>query len=347
MKKTILFLGLLVYSAISTASELVKLSDKKLIVYRGNAAIYELRGTANGKTVTLALPDSIDAASLMVETEDKSRILHFEVYQSENQSRRPLQTKQEFLFNNIGKFIELEVIEGKDAIPYEGLIMPLNFGAEVLLLRTDSATTRVIPIENIAHISLENNANISTEFTTYTNTLRITFADDKPNRPLKISVMAKGIHWQPYYAADGIENSKITLYGKIYNQSIEENNLTIVLVDALMPNDLSANSSHEIFAESNDHQLIKDENYTLVAGQFNTNFNYKMQLSEPLQFITNPKTCISQIDTLPIDFYFTNNSLRYLPAGILKIRLGTSDKPYLIKGAAIRETCRVENANKS
>lgn len=203
MNKKIFFLFIVfIFNSFSLFSkdQSEKLQNKKLTIYQNNFGFLELSGTVSTDEgfVDIRLPTTILEKTILVESLNKTKIKNIKILDLVSEEKTYVLNKQEFLLANIGNKISIEVIEGSETINYEGEILPMSQKTEVLLLQNETALM-MIPIEQIAHVSVSGNGKFTKDKVIPQKNLRIKFENPNAQENIKISMVLAEISGEIQY----------------------------------------------------------------------------------------------------------------------------------------------------
>jgi len=195
-------------------------------IYADTMALLEYRGQVNGIRFDLPLPEGTVEEGIVVRTQSNDRLLNYTVQEVTAETKRPVRTKLEFLKENVGYSVAVEVFEGRESVAYSGEIQAIDEQAELLFLKTNNSLES-IPIANIQHFSGGRGLNMSVKQNSSTRQLSVFFVGDVSKEVLTVLLPNKQIMAEANYLLD-FDKSKTELSLDIrLNSAVSLNNISV------------------------------------------------------------------------------------------------------------------------
>ncbi len=155
-------------------------------IYTDPIALLEYRGQVSGIRFDIPLPEGTIEEGIIVRTQSNDRLLNYTIQEIvTTEFKRPIRGKLEFLKENIGYSVAVEVFEGRESVAYNGEIQALDEQSELLFLKTNNSI-EVIPIANIQHMNGGRGLNLSVKQTSSSRQLSVFFVGEVDNEVLTV-----------------------------------------------------------------------------------------------------------------------------------------------------------------
>lgn len=195
-------------------------------IYADPYALLEYKGQVSGIRFDMPLPEGTIEEGIVVRTQSNDRLLNYTIQEVVTESKRPIRSKLEFLKENIGYSVSVEVFEGRESVAYSGEIQSLDEHAELLFLKT-SSSLECIPIANIQHLNGGRGLNLNLKQSTTTRQLSIYFVGEVEKEGLTVLMPNAKIMAEANYLLD-FDKAKTELSLDIrLNSAIGLNNISI------------------------------------------------------------------------------------------------------------------------
>jgi len=195
-------------------------------IYADPLALLEYRGQVSGIRFDLPLPEGTIEEGIIVRTQSTDRLLNYTVQEIVTESKRPVRTKLEFLRENVGYSVSVEVFEGRESVAYSGEIQAIDENSELLFLKT-STSLESIPIANIQHFNGGRGLNLSVKHSSSTRQLSVFFVGDVSKEVLTVLLPNNKISAEANYLLD-FDKPKTELSLDIrLNSAVALNNVSI------------------------------------------------------------------------------------------------------------------------
>jgi len=195
-------------------------------MYADPLALLEYRGQVSGIRFDLPLPEGTLEEGIVVRTKSTDRLLNYTVQEVVTESKRPIRSKLEFLRENIGYSVSVEVFEGRESVAYSGEIQLLDEKSEILFLKTNTSLES-IPIANIQHLNGGRGLNLTVKQSSTTRQLSIFFIGEVDKEELTVLLPNDKIQAEANYLLD-FDKSKTELSLDIrMNSAVAVNNISV------------------------------------------------------------------------------------------------------------------------
>jgi hypothetical protein len=176
---------------------------RKVHLYRDGAAMLEYSGMIATRQARfqMGLPQMSQTFGIHVRTDQREKLVNYQVHDIEIETREPFQNILELLKQNIGYQVTIEAFEGRESVGYSGEILQINESAEVLLLKAAN-TIEAIPIHAIQHITGGRALNTSKTSKRTEPTLSVYLIGDYNQLPLTVLVPVTGFVSDARYLLD-------------------------------------------------------------------------------------------------------------------------------------------------
>lgn len=143
-----------------------------------------------------------------------------------------LSSLSDLLITNIGNQVKIEAREGSTSINYEGEILPVQEGSEIVLLKT-AYGTEIIPLRQIEHVALDSLGKQQKDVAFSRKSLQLIFKNPSRYADITLSYAVKGLSWNLRYLIQTQEQKlKLLCEVSLINPSITEDGVEIFLINS-------------------------------------------------------------------------------------------------------------------
>lgn len=171
-------------------------------IYADPMALLEYRGQVSGIRFDMPLPEGTVEEGIIVRTQSNDRLLNYTIQEVVSADfKRPIRGKLEFLKENIGYSVAVEVFEGRESVAYSGEIQALDEQSELLFLKTNNSL-EIIPIANIQHLNGGRGLNLNVKQTSTIRQLSVFFVGEVEKEVLTVLLPNAKIMAEANYLLD-------------------------------------------------------------------------------------------------------------------------------------------------
>ncbi len=228
------FLGSLLLTLASFTVLSQPLNLNRVSIFTDQIGILEYEGKlpVKGNVATFILPDSIIHGSLKVEALNSSQLLRISLIDQVKDVEKPVSNLKELLNSNIGKQVDIEVIEGTEAVTYNGTIISIRTDGEILVIKSKDKI-EAIPVRLISHATFQSGTKAVLDQLSTIKTLQINTTGNLDSIGVRIIYALNTIGFTPRYTLFLSDSeSSLNLEVTLENKGVSGKNTSVYMINA-------------------------------------------------------------------------------------------------------------------